>query len=405
MSRKVIFSIIVLFFFMVLSASAVFACTLGGVTGKMAEKHQIFFGQTCDNAWWPTRHTLWVIEPENGYKYIGTKAYIWGFWTGMNEKGFGWAGAAVGTRDQDPDSTAPGKFEIGPLLLENCASVNEAIEMLRGILNDYGAFGPDLPTRNAIMGDAKGNLALVEISYQKINVETITKNGYVVRTNHFISDEMKGLDYRPDPYYCERYERGQQWFINKLWKSDPQWPWYSMRKASNRKIKVEDLFGYLSYVYLTRLDSPTSGPGTCMIMEPKTLTYWFTYGWPSGNLPTKELENRQISQNMTWGTFIPFYLPELPPGQYTTELGQLTPLGVQYLYSHFSHKQLRSPAWTRYQSEDSMAPFYKPEEDIASPDGYLPKENPFGPAGYVGTWSSREGFIPYDEECIQDCME
>jgi len=50
MSRKVIISIIVLFFFMVLSASAVLACTLGGVTGKMAEKHHILFGQTCDNA-------------------------------------------------------------------------------------------------------------------------------------------------------------------------------------------------------------------------------------------------------------------------------------------------------------------------------------------------------------------
>jgi hypothetical protein len=375
----------------------------------MAVDGKIFFGQTCDNAWWPTRHTVWVIQPENGYKYIGSKAYVWGFWTGLNEKGFGWAGAAVGTKDKVPESTGPGKFEIGPLLLENCATVPEAIALLKSVL----PFGPDLPTRNAIMGDAKGNLALLEISYQKVNVETLTKDGYVVRTNHFISDEMKDVDTRPDPYYCDRLERAQEWFDQKLWREDPQWPWYSgkdsgkdsgkhwgkHRSRKGNKINPEDMFGYLTYVYLTRLGNLGSGPGTCMIMDSKELTYWFTYGWPGGNLPPKELESRQICQNMTWGTWIPFYLPELPPGQYTTELGQLTPLGVQYLFTHFSeHPQNRVPAWTRYQSEDPMQPFYKPAEDMF-PDGYSPKENPYGPGGFIGEWSSQEGFVPCELSC------
>jgi hypothetical protein len=369
-------------------------CTLGGVTGSMAARRHIFFGQTCDNPWWPTRHTVWVIQPENGYKYIGSKAYIWGFWTGLNEKGFGWAGAYVYSTDP-PDPGGIDRFDIGPMLLENCVTVYDAIEILENTPRSA-----DFPTRNAIMGDARGNLALVEIGYSKIHVETLTKNGYVVRTNHFISDEMKDLDTRPDDFVCERYERGKEWFAEKLWREDPQWPWYNWSHRSRNKINVEDMFWYLTYVYLTRQDNLSGGPGTAMVMEPKKLTYWFTYGWPGGNLPRKEDELRQICQNMTWGTFIPFHLPELPPGQYTTELGQLTPLGVQYLYTHFSrHPQRRIPAWTRYQSDDNMKPFYKPAEDIASPSGYTPKENPYGPGGFIGTWTSDEGFVPCECPC------
>lgn len=395
MARKmtvmaVVIAIVAAVTFVVILPAAI-GCTLGGVTGPMAAKGHIFFGQTCDNPWWPTRHTLWVIQPEKGYKYIGTKAYIWGFWTGMNEKGFGWAGAYVFATD-DPDPEGIDRFDIGPMLLEKCETVYDAIEILENTPRSA-----DFPTRNAIMGDAQGNLALVEIAYSKIHAETLTRDGYVVRTNHFISDEMKDLDKVPDDYVCERFVRGNEWFDNKTWLDDPQWPWYSWGHWDCPGIHVEDMFGYLTYVYLTRLDNLRSGPGTAMVMEPKKLTYWFSYGWPSGNLPRKEDEHRQICQNMTWGTFIPFRLKEMPPGQYTTELGQLTPLGVQYLFSHFKPKQQkRFPAWTRYQSDDPMKPFYKPAEDIESPDGYAPKENPYGPAGFSGCWSSDEGLVSCD---------
>jgi len=192
---------------------------------------------------------------------------------------------------------------------------------------------------------------------------------------------MEDMDTRePDPYYCERYERGQTWFANRV--------------AAGTPIEVEELFEYFGYVYITRLLSTGSGPGTCLAMQPKKLTYWFTYGWPQGNLPPKDLENRQLCQNMTWGSWIPFYLPELPPGQYTTELGQLTPLGVQYLYSHFSPGLQRDPDWLKYQSVDPQDTWYKPLEDVVSPDGYAPKPNPYGPGGFIGTWKSWEGFKP-----------
>jgi len=61
-----------------LSISSVFGRTLGGVTGPMVANNDIFLGQSMGNAWWATRMTIFVIQPENGYKYIGTKADIWG---------------------------------------------------------------------------------------------------------------------------------------------------------------------------------------------------------------------------------------------------------------------------------------------------------------------------------------
>ncbi len=357
-------------------------CTLGGATGSWTtdipasekspgkipsnKKHSdIFFGQTMDNAWWPTRHTVFVIQPEDGYKYVGTKAYIWGFWTGLNEKGFGWVGAALGGRGT-PDPDGIGRFDIGPLLLENAATVDEAIALL-----EANPRASDTTCRNVILGDAEGNMVLVEIRYDSITVEPLIDDGYVVRTNFYLSEGI--------PSSHERYERGNQWF------EDAQTP-----------LTIEDFFDFFSYVYETRQDNARSGPGSTGIIQPKALTYWFSYGNPGGNLPTKELELRQLNQNMTWGTYIPFYLPELTPGQYTTELGQLTPLGVQYLMSHFSSDQQSPPAWLKYQSEDSLLPFYKPAEDIVSPDGYAPKENPFGPGGMIGTWTRSDGFIPYE---------
>jgi len=360
------------------------ACTLGGITGSATFQHEVFIGQTMDNPWWPTRHTVWVIQPENGYKYLGTKAAIWGFWTGVNEKGFAWAGAAVSARDKaDADPNGPGLLEIGPMLLEKCATVYDAI----AILNDQKRKA-DFPTRNAILADALGNLALVEISYGKINVETLTMDGYVVSANHYVSDVMKPLGYTPSASSIDRLNRGYEWFANWFAKKPP--------KGKN-KMRIENFFspkdGFWSYVYQTRQDSLTSGPGSVGVLQPMQLTYWFSYGWPGGNLPTKANELRQICQNMTWGAFIPFHLPEMVPGQYTTELGGLTPLGIQYVVSHFSRHIQSTPAWVNYQSEDPMEPYYKPAEDM-SPSGYTKKENPFGPGGFVGVWTSSEGFKP-----------
>ena len=353
-------------------------CTLVGCTGSVAANDEIFFGSTMDNAWWPTRHTVWVVQPENGYKYIGTKAAIWGLGTGMNEKGFGYTGAAVSsTEEQDPEADIT-MFNLGPILLESCATVPEAIEALKKM-----KFGKDFWTRNWILGDAEGNIALVEISYRTMNVETLTKDGYVVRTNHWISDVMKGLDKKEDPYFCERLEAGIQWFEEQ---------------KKYTKVHVDHMFQWLGYVYQSRQNDPASGPGNCMVAQPKATTYWFTYGWPGGNLPPTELKDRQICQDMTWGVWIPFYLPELPPGQYTTELGQLTPLAIQYLFSHFSWDLQRSPGWYKYQSVDPLKPFYKPAEDVASPDGYAPKPNPYGPGGRVGTWTREDGFVPLESE-------
>ena len=353
-------------------------CTLGGITGSRADGNT-FILQTTDNAWWPTRHTLFVIEPEYGYKSIITKSGKWGCSNGLNSMGFSILVAAVGSKEPLPLDGDISMFEFGPELLKNCANVDEAIQMLKKF-----KYTDPMWTRNLIMADAEGVIAIAEISNQTTNIETYTKDGYVVRTNHWISDKMALLGTKEVGFVCDRYNRGLEWFevVNK----------------DTSTFRVEDLFDYAAYVYAPRQGNQTGGPGAVLAIEPKKGIFWFTYGNPGGNLPTKELENWQTNQDMTWGVYIPFELKELPPGQYTTEIGHLTPLAIQYLYSHFSPELQRSPNWYKYQSVDPLKPFYKPAEDVASPNPYTSKENPYSPAGKPGTWTVEEGFIPAPTE-------
>lgn len=356
-----------------------YRCTGIGVTGGAAANDGISFGISLGNAWWPTRCMVEVIQPKSGYKYIGIKCGKWGL-DGMNEKGFGFTCMAVGATDSPNPEGYITFLNLGPLLLERCANVEEAIEFLKSV---EGELSPEFWTRNQIMGDAEGNLVLVEISNAKVHVDVLTKDGYIVRTNHFTSDEMKDLDKKPDDFQCERLARGYEFVEERL---------------KNSRLHPEDIFDALGYVTQIRLSDPDGGIVAAVVMQPKKVTYWFTYGWPCGNLPTAELKDRQICQDMTWGVAIPFYLPELPPGRYTNELGQLTPLGVQYLYAHFSPDLQRPPAWFKYQSVDPTALWYKPAEDVASPDGAAPAPNPYGPCGRPGTWTRDEGYIPPPEE-------
>lgn len=364
-----------------------FLCTVCGITGASAKDNHIFFGQTMDNPFWPTRHVIFVVQPEDGYKYIGTTADIWGFSTGLNEKGFGLGSASASIEEDEPlDPRGDvNTFKFGPMLLSRCENVREAIEMIKGF-----KIGAPFFNRNLIMGDATGELVLVEVGSKHLVVETITNNGYVVRTNHWVSripeypEQVCRQEQWSDPYVrwnltCDRLERGRQWFETKL---------------GNCKdgIAIEDImYDLFPFLYIPMLGQTDWGPTACFLVEPKTLTYWFTYGWPGGNLPPDELENRQICQNLTWGIWLPFRLSELIPGQYTTELGQLMPLSIQYLYSHFCSNQQRSPSWLNYQSDDPMKLWYRPPKDI-SPDPMRVQKNPYGPGGYVGTWTMDEGY-------------
>lgn len=376
MKNKLLNILMILFLLICISLSISLTglgCTLIGVTGQKSNNNT-YIGQTMDNPWWPTRHTLFVFEPEDGYKYIGTKADIWGVCTGLNSQGFGLAGSAISTTESlDPNGDTT-MYNFGPDLLKSCANVDEAIEMIKKM-----KMGDPMWARNLIIADAEGTVALVEIGFQNINVETLSKDGYVVRTNFWLSDKMaEWFEGTTCADNCIRYQRGLEWFESV---------------KSRSTIHIEDTFDYFTYVYQPLLNDPIFGPGTGCVIEPKRGLYWFTYGWPGGNLPTKELENRQLNQNMTWGAWIPFNLKELPPGQYTTEIGHLTPLAIQYLCSHFSSELQSSPNWLKYQSVDPMKPFYKPAEDIISPDANSPKKNPYAPAGKYGTWSEEEGFI------------
>ena len=68
------------------------------------------------------------------------------------------------------------------MLLGQAASVAEAIEMLES--NQRAIHG------NFLLADAAGEIALMEVGTQKLNTETRTADGWLARTNHWVSPEM-----------------------------------------------------------------------------------------------------------------------------------------------------------------------------------------------------------------------
>jgi len=309
-------------------------CTIIGVTGNKAYNNDIYIGSTSDDPW-NTRTKLVVVEPENGFKYIGTMIVTPGPpvpWSnmitrGMNIKGFAYTWSYVHPVAEPTYLEAEGVTfaEFGDLLLRSCANVHEAIELILSIPRAFHG--------NFLLADAEGNLALVEVSTQSVYVAVLTKDGYVVRTNHWISPIMAPKDGVPDEFTNSstwvRYTRALE----------------LLEKVYIGRIHVEDLMQIFSdtktyeewgYGICAGINSKKGGTVSSEIMEPKRLIFWYAYGWPCG---VKPLWPEQLHQNMSWGVYLPFYLPELPPGEYVTTDGQLTPLAIEYLKKHLDIKE------------------------------------------------------------------
>ncbi len=113
-----------------------------------------------------------------------------------------------------------------------------------------------------------------------MNVETFINDGYIARSNHWISEEMKGIgkyDDEPYPFAFDnssthiRYNAGVKWFEET-------------RKSGI--IHIEDMFQYFGdtsayqmgydYGISAGLPSERVGTGTTFVIQPKKLIHWFT---------------------------------------------------------------------------------------------------------------------------------
>lgn len=136
---------------------------------------------------------------ENTNRFLAHGDGLIGKEDGINEHGL-----VVGMNFIAPKILKPGLnfFLIIRMLLEKCKTVHEAIRLLKEI--------PSLTSHNIMLMDKTGDMAVVEMCSEKLRVRRpLNGEKYMISTNHFIHEEMKVYDNRPDPNWYntkQRYE-------------------------------------------------------------------------------------------------------------------------------------------------------------------------------------------------------
>nr|WP_255616680.1 C45 family peptidase [Microvirga puerhi] len=115
-------------------------------------------------------------QPEKAVLCVGSLGSPGAFSSGMNAQGLALVDTHVSTRDHGPGLL---RYFLMTRLLWNCETVAEALEMIREVPHAGGG--------TIVMADVTGTCAAVELGYRVHAVET--RSPYVVRTNHFLSNE------------------------------------------------------------------------------------------------------------------------------------------------------------------------------------------------------------------------
>lgn len=119
---------------------------------------------------------LVFTKPTDGYATVGFSQQILGRLDGMNEKGL-----VVGLHFVNNEERAEGFFAttIVRMVLEQCADVDEAIELITNIPHGY--------CYNYSITDRSGKGIIVEAAPNK---QIISENDPLICTNHFISESL-----------------------------------------------------------------------------------------------------------------------------------------------------------------------------------------------------------------------
>jgi len=122
-------------------------------------------------------------RPERGYRYLhlGSAGSPGVFSSGMNERGLAVADTHVVSLDIGPGLP---RYALMQELLEKCDSVPCAVDYLRSVVH--------MGAGTLVLVDAEGGLATCESAYLHSDIEMKTA-GWVLRTNHFLSDDLKEL--------------------------------------------------------------------------------------------------------------------------------------------------------------------------------------------------------------------
>jgi hypothetical protein len=309
-------------------------CTTAGATGSASFDGNSIIGSTSDDPF-TTRTRLVVVSPRNGHKFIATQivsgdtSKISDFnnmhTRGLNDKGFAytWSGAGPNPDIEPISSLAIGIpfYQFGQLLLSEADSVEDGI----GLLESY----PRAIHGNFLFADSVGEIALIEVSTHSLNIETRITDGWIGRTNHWISERMSKIGQIPQVTDSTevRFERILTLMNERKSKVDSSFLQACFRDHST----LNDTGWSICAHGHTRNPNREGRGGTVSseIILPSKGVMNYCYGWPCGG--NVDYPEDQVYQDRSWGKYLSFDLEKLDAGEYVTVDGRLTPLAICYL--------------------------------------------------------------------------
>ncbi|MFX1250882.1 MAG: C45 family autoproteolytic acyltransferase/hydrolase [Promethearchaeota archaeon] len=187
-------------------------CTVFSISGQHTSDGKTVFARNYDASSAFQNFTLIKTYPKGCLSHIGCVfEMIVGREDGINEAGV--AIAVTGVHGVYTDK--PGVWDHIPIriVLDTCTTTKEAVELLEKI--------PHLWTKNFLIADAQGDIAIVEAAQQDLAVIYPT-DGIGVVTNHFVSDSMQNYSNQEKLMYKtkERLSNVRRWFENQNEKVD-----------------------------------------------------------------------------------------------------------------------------------------------------------------------------------------
>jgi hypothetical protein len=313
------------------------ACTIGAATGSVTRDGDPLVFSNSDDPF-TTRTKLVVVQPAEGYKFIATEIvsppppvpFNQMHTRGVNEAGLAYTWAYVMPSTEPNDGVAIGipPHQFGRLVLSQAATVGEAISLVEKFPRAYHG--------NFLFGDASGEIALVEISTQSFNIETRTGDGYITRSNHWVSAEMSpiGADFFTESSTA-RLRRSDEIMKTMIGSVDV----HSLAAITSDHEGREQGLSICSHGAPFWSTPWAGGTVSSEVIEPRRRRLWYCYGWPCGS--EAEAPEAQVYQDRSWGAYLPFELDSLEPGELVTIDGRLTAAAVKHLArSHSPEREL-----------------------------------------------------------------
>lgn len=171
-------------------------CTVFAITSQYTSDRSTIFARNYDATPAFQAFTLYRTYPKKYYAHMGCCFdLLVGREDGLNEAGVAIAVAGV----YGIYTNAPGVWDHIPVraVLDHCSSVNEAVTLLLKF--------PHFWTKNFLVADAQGNIAIIEAAQQDISVH-YPQDGIGIITNHFFSPSMQPYN-NPDRTMPRTYDR------------------------------------------------------------------------------------------------------------------------------------------------------------------------------------------------------